>query len=196
MNNIEALERDRVYHIYNRGNNSETIFIDDENRRYFLKLYKKHISPIVDTYAYCLLGNHFHFVVRVKNIDEVDKKIKIKEPSQYFANFFNAYTKAFNKQNGRHGSLFEKPFHRKRIISESYLKDAIIYVNNNAVNHDFVRRIEDWKWSSYNCTASEIQCKIDIDKETVIDTFDDKENFIFMHKSFKYIPDELSSYYI
>jgi REP element-mobilizing transposase RayT len=55
-----------VYHIYNRGNNGESIFIEERNYDYFMKLYSKYISPKAETFAYCLLRNHFHFMVRIK----------------------------------------------------------------------------------------------------------------------------------
>ena len=51
------LESGSFYHIYNRGNNSEVIFRELENYLYFLKLLKKHINPVADIYAYCLLNN-------------------------------------------------------------------------------------------------------------------------------------------
>ncbi|MEM9776697.1 MAG: transposase, partial [Chloroflexota bacterium] len=58
------------YHIYNRGNNGENIFIEAKNYSYFLRLYIKHIELVAFTYAYCLLRNHFHFLVRVKTDEE------------------------------------------------------------------------------------------------------------------------------
>jgi putative transposase len=48
-----------IYHVFNRGNNKENIFFEEENYRYFLELLKKHLLPIADIYAYCLLKNHF-----------------------------------------------------------------------------------------------------------------------------------------
>jgi len=56
------------YHIYNRGNNRENIFLEERNYRYFLQLYLKYIEPIAWTFAYCLLRNHFHFLVRIKDL--------------------------------------------------------------------------------------------------------------------------------
>ncbi len=60
------------YHIYNRGNNREDIFIEPPNYSYFLSLYAKYIDPVADTYAYCLLRNHFHLLVRIKMEEETD----------------------------------------------------------------------------------------------------------------------------
>ena len=62
---LEVLEKDKFYHIYNRGINGEIIFASNENKRYFLKLYLKYLENKADTFAYCLMDNHFHFVTRV-----------------------------------------------------------------------------------------------------------------------------------
>src|SRR5436190_23829542 len=58
------------YHIYNRGNNHENLFLEQRNYPYFLSLYAKHIEPVADSHAYCLLRNHFHFLVRIKTEQE------------------------------------------------------------------------------------------------------------------------------
>ncbi len=80
--NIELLEPDRIYHIYNRGINGENIFQEERNYRYFLEKYAKYIEPIADTFAYCLLKNHFHIAIRTKSEAEivdfyVERKTKI-----------------------------------------------------------------------------------------------------------------------
>jgi putative transposase len=71
MSSPEPLQPDQYYHIYNRGINGETRFRQERNYRYFLKLWSKHVEPIAETYAYCLLSNHFHFLVRIKEIETV-----------------------------------------------------------------------------------------------------------------------------
>lgn len=69
--NIELLEPDRIYHIYNRGINGENIFKEERNYRYFLEKYAKYVEPIADTFAYCLLKNHFHIAIRTKSEKEI-----------------------------------------------------------------------------------------------------------------------------
>lgn len=64
---IDNIEEGSFYHIYNRGNNGGDIFFDDENYNYFLKLLAKYITPVADIYAYCLMRNHFHLLVRIKS---------------------------------------------------------------------------------------------------------------------------------
>ena len=66
MQQIEALTYGNYYHIYNRGINSCDLFRTTDNYEYFLNLYDKYISPIADTYAWVLMPNHFHFLIKVK----------------------------------------------------------------------------------------------------------------------------------
>ncbi len=54
------LEKGNYYHIYNRGNNGIDVFFDSESYYHFLRLFDRYISPIAETYAWCLLKNHFH----------------------------------------------------------------------------------------------------------------------------------------
>ena len=61
MTSPSPLEYGQYYHIYNRGNNGENLFFEERNYPYFLKLYAHHILPVADTYAYCLLRNHFQY---------------------------------------------------------------------------------------------------------------------------------------
>jgi REP element-mobilizing transposase RayT len=76
MTSPSPLLYNTYYHIYNRGTNGENIFIEERNYEYFLKLYEKHILPIADTFAYCLLKNHFHISVRIKSEEEIFSFIK------------------------------------------------------------------------------------------------------------------------
>jgi REP element-mobilizing transposase RayT len=113
------LEHGHVYHIYSRGNNRENLFVEERNYRYFLALYARHVEPVADTFAYCLLPNHFHFLVRVQDLSGPPLTGQ-KKPSQHFSNLFNAYTKAFNKVYGRSGALFQRPFGRVPVTSDAY----------------------------------------------------------------------------
>jgi len=60
------LQADRFYHIFNKGINSDLIFFNDENCNYFLKKAKLYLIPYFEVYAYCLILNHFHFVLKTK----------------------------------------------------------------------------------------------------------------------------------
>ena len=71
MTSPSPLLFDTYYHIYNRGNNRENIFIQERNYEHFLKLYFEYIDPIAETFAYCLLRNHFHVSLRIKSEEEI-----------------------------------------------------------------------------------------------------------------------------
>ena len=182
------LEKGNYYHIYNRGNNGIDVFFDTDSYYYFLKLYDKYISPIADTYAWCLLKNHFHLLVYTRMDHEIEnekleystiQKPKIIEPSKQFGFLFNAYTQAINKKFNRTGGLFEKPFERKKITSEKYLQNLICYINNNPVQHGFVKQMNLYPWSSYDSILSEKPTKIK--RKEILKLYGNKEEFISYH---------------
>jgi putative transposase len=179
MQITEPLEFGKYYHIYNRGINSENIFKENRNHEYFLILYNKHIDPIAETFAWCLLKNHFHLLVRIKTFEEISKAKKVIPPHQSFGNLFNAYTKAINKGYNRHGSLFERSFKRKLIDNESYLRSVIKYIHYNPVNHGFCEHPIEYPWSSYLTCVSEKPTKLK--REKVISLFENIESLKAHH---------------
>ncbi len=73
----ELLVKGNYYHIFNRDNNSADLFFEDENYRSFLKLYDKYINLVTNTYAWCLMKNHFHFLIYLKEEGRSRKRINI-----------------------------------------------------------------------------------------------------------------------
>ncbi len=151
------------YHIYNRGNNSAPIFFETENYYHFLRLYAKYIHPIADTYAWCLLKNHFHFLIKVKEANEIDvtkftyskhDKPKLIDASRQFSHLFNAYTQSINKRYQRTGSLFESRFERKLVDSERYFNNLVYYIHHNPVHHGLTKSPLLYPWSSYGTIVS------------------------------------------
>lgn len=106
--NYIPLYKDHLYHIYNRGNGKENIFIEERNYFYFLVQYEKYLFELLDTFAYCLLPNHFHLLVRPK----VNNPEKI---SEQFRKLCISYSMSINKQEKRKGNLFQRGFKRKII---------------------------------------------------------------------------------
>ena len=191
---IDEIEEGYFYHIYNKGNNSEKIFFSEENYAYFLKLLTKYIFPVADIYAYCLLNNHFHILVRIKEKNEIEiNKLKfstVEKPkevsaSRQFSHFLNAYSQAVNKKYARTGSLFEKRFERKRISDNHYLRQVILYINTNPLKHNLVENPKDYKWSSYNSHISNAKTKLK--RKEVIELFDDVDNFVLCHKNYDFL---------
>jgi putative transposase len=184
----EPLDFGNYYHIYNRGNNGIDVFFESENYDYFLKLYHQYIYPIAETFAWCLMKNHFHFLVYIRNEQEVltdlleystVDKPKILDPSKQFGHLFNAYTQAINKKHSRTGSLFEKPFERKRVTSEKYLKNLIYYIHNNPVHHGFTQTMIEYPWSSYSSILSDKSTKLK--RGEIIEIYGSRDNFIDHH---------------
>lgn len=179
---------DTYYHIYNRGINRENIFIEERNYDYFLQLYEKHIEPVVDTFGYCLLRNHFHLLVRVKSKDEIQSQIqslRVSEilrdsyASKKFSDFFNAYAKAINKAYDRTGSLFQHPFRRVPIATDRQFWNVIAYIHQNPQKHGFVEDFRDWKYSSYGIMIADTPTHMQ--RQVVLDWFGGKEEYLRLH---------------
>ena len=191
----EPLQYGRLYHIYNRGNNGENLFVQQRNYPYFLQLYANHIQPIAETYAYCLLPNHFHLAIRtyteeeqeayraaqIGPISKIRPIFKPQNPSRAFNNLFIAYARAFNKATGRTGVLFETPFGRKPIESQRYLLTLITYIHHNPQKHGFVADFRDWPWSSYGAVLSSKPTKLN--RADVLDWYNGRAAFIAAHET-------------
>ena len=180
MQILPALEYGRYYHIFNRGINRENIFFEERNYHYFLDLYAKYIEPIAETYAYCLLGNHFHLLVRIRTEEEqktfqVLKTWKVLSPTQQFSNLFNAYAKAINKAYNRTGGLFQERFGRIPVTSDEYFVHLIHYIHFNPQKHGFVTDFRDYPWSSYSALASNRPTKLKRDE--ILTWFNGREMF-------------------
>ena len=178
MTSPTPLEYGQYYHIYNRGNNGQDLFFEERNYPYFLKLYAHHILPVADTHAYCLLRNHFHLLVRIKTEEEqaqtqtlqtlrVSETLRVsrpRSPSQQFGNLFNAYAKAINKAYDRTGSLFENPFGRIPVTSESYLVYLVTYIHQNPQKHGLATDFRAWSHSSYHAVVSQQPTNLERDE--------------------------------
>ncbi|WP_300976911.1 transposase [Flavobacterium sp.] len=193
----EILVPDAFYHIYNRGINSGKIFSNQENYLFFLSKFATFLSPLCEVYAYCLLPNHFHFLIKVKSEKEIrtfvskgndsnfsfhqEKGLHSYESivSKQIGKFISSYSQAYNKVNKRHGPLLESPFKRKRIDSEEYLRNLIVYIHLNPVgfNVDF----STYQYSSYKSILS--KQKTLLKREETIAFFEDVENFVYLHGS-------------
>ena len=198
---IPVLECRRFYHIYNRGNGGENVFREERNYAYFMTLYAKHIEPVAETYAYCLLKNHFHFLTRVRedktfrvsgNPKGLDSPKGLNPPTQAFSNFFNAYAKAFNKMYQRGGSLFQKPFGRILVDDENYFANLVHYIHFNPQKHGFVRDFREWHQSSYHAFYSDKPSRLK--REQVLEWFHGRATFDDTHR--KLIDESLVRIYV
>ena len=185
------MEPGKFYHLYNHANGSENLFRSQENYRYFLSRYKHFIDPIADTYSYCLMPNHIHFLVQLKNEVALEatfgkfetfQKLEAKLSKQ-FANLFSSYTQAYNKMYSRRGSLFIPNFKRSEITDDTYLTTVIVYIHRNPVHHGFTIDWTKWRWSSYQTILSEKPTSLK--REEVLKWFGNKDEFFKLHRDEK-----------
>jgi putative transposase len=171
---MEPLRPGAHYHIYNRGNNRENLFVQEKNYRYFLALYGKYIEPVAETFAYCLLPNHFHLLVRIRDSETTS-------PSKAFSNLFNAYARAFNRAYGRTGALFQRPFQRIEVTTNEYLRQLVVYIHRNPEHHKLIANFRDWPFSSYPALITTSSTKVQ--RGTVCEWFEGVESLISAHES-------------
>ena len=188
MQTLTPLQPGSYYHIYNRGVNRENIFREERNYAYFLRLYTKHITPVAETFAYCLLRNHFHLLVRIREYlqtDAVSKTASVSTPvspalaSKAFNNFLTAYAKAINKAYERTGALFQHHFGRIPITSDRYYAALVRYIHHNPRKHGFVSNFRDWPYSSYHALLSDKPTRLE--RATVLDWFDGARGMRELH---------------
>lgn len=165
--------KDKIYHLYNRGNGKERLFYTDENYNHFLRLYRKYLYNDLNTFAYCLMPNHFHLLVRITN--NVPQIV-----SENFRKFFISYSMAINIQEERKGNLFQRTFKRKIIEEENYLYAAIYYIHANPVHHGIINDLTLYKFSSFNDlfkNNGDLLCRNEI-----MEWFEGVEGFFNYHK--------------
>ncbi|MEO1050169.1 MAG: hypothetical protein AAFX87_06075 [Bacteroidota bacterium] len=190
------------YHFYNRGNQQQIIFFSDENYLYFLRKVRKEITLYCDVLAYCLMPNHFHFLIRIKDEDHpiapnsngtIKSDQMIMHPlSRKIGTLQSSYTRAIQKQNGFTGSLFQQKSKSKHLEDPQYLLNCFHYIHQNPLRARLVKRMEDWPYSSYADYARLRDGKLPARQMAYeyLDIPEDGE--LFMKQSQEVIPDGLA----
>ncbi|MDX1936306.1 MAG: hypothetical protein SFU21_04290, partial [Flavihumibacter sp.] len=169
-----------------------------------LKRFKDFISPFVDCWAYCLLKNHCHFIIKIKHVQEIEtivleRPIEERTVSQkqflldkerntaidvmlerQVNSFLVSYTNYIKNKYNRSGGLFQKPFKRVNIQGDGYLQQAIVYVNANAEKHMIVKDFATYPYSSYAAIIKNENSLVK--QEEVLVFFESKDNFIKVHQ--------------
>jgi putative transposase len=135
-------------HVLNRANDGKPLFpkVDDYVR--FLSLMRRTAEQIsVDLYAYCLMPTHFHFVLSVKNGDDL---------SAYMRLLLNRHVRQHQRIHGTigRGHIYQGRFKNFVIGDSLHLKNVLRYVESNAWRADLVEQAEHWPWSSLSALAS------------------------------------------
>ena len=181
------MEEGKFYHIYNRTNNYEKLFLNRENYLFFLRKYKHYLLKHVETHAYCLMPTHFHLLVRIKETEgnnDISEPIDGSPPplsslEKAFKNFFISYVKSFNKVYGRHGSLFQPKYKKKCVEDDEHYTNVISYIHLNPVKAKLCSTPSDWPYSSYTAILDEYPTQVE--RKAILEHFGNKKAFIDFH---------------
>lgn len=148
------IEPNRIYHFFNQGNNKERIYFQDRNMAYFLNKASQYLSQHCDILAYCLMPNHFHFLIHTQPsaIEEIIQgPVTMNKLSASIQHLQSTYTKAINKQEGRSGSLFRQKAKLKPVEKgdKNYPFIAFHYIHQNPMKAGLVTKMEHWPYSSF-----------------------------------------------
>lgn len=192
--------RQNIYHIYNRGNNKQTIFFTDANYIYFLQKVRKYILPHCDILAYVLMPNHFHFLIHADERTEKqlpDRTITKNILSEGFRLLLSSFTKGINKQEERTGNLIQQKtkckcvYDASNVREQGYASTCFYYIHQNPLRAGIVDNIEDWQYSSYRDYAglrNGTLCNQQLAQEVLDITLEDtKQNKILSEEALKNI---------
>lgn len=150
-------EAECIYHIYNRGNKKQRIFFKEENYLYFLRKLRVELLPYCEILAYCLMPNHFHFIVFIKSkslnlLDNSNKRNKTLNNA--IAILLRSYTRSMQAQENFTGSLFQQKTKAKELIDTdnatiNYTSLCAHYIHFNPLKAKIVENLEEWEFSSY-----------------------------------------------
>jgi len=134
-------EQGSYYHIYNRGADRRSIFVDDGDFKNFLwRIQQYRRQYAVTVIAYCLMFNHFHFLVRQDGPDKA---------GLVFQHTCNGYAQRFNNRYDREGTLFQGRFRVVPITDDTHPRHLCRYIHGNPVKDGFAIRPELWIYSNY-----------------------------------------------
>jgi len=163
----------KIYHIYNRGHNYNQVFFKLGDYTMFIRLLKKYLLNVSKVYAYCLLPNHYHFMIRINEHSQLG------EFSNQFRKFILAYTNIINYRERRSGGLFLYPFKRIEINSKDYFKRLIFYIHFNPQKHNISESYKTYAHCSfihYLSNHSSFVCTSD-----VYEIFGSRADFLQYH---------------
>ena len=157
------LVANHIFHVYNRGNQRQTIFFEREHYLYFLRKVREYLRPHCSILAYCLMPNHFHLLIYAneQTIAPAEALRRHSDSPKVDMNNFahgmkmllSSYTKGVNKQMGLSGSLFTQNTKAKQVSSElaqeDYRLTGFHYIHQNPHTAGLVTDLADWEYSSF-----------------------------------------------
>ncbi len=146
-------EQDAVYHVYNRGNQRQTIFFEESNYLLFLKKIREQLLHYCDVVTWCLMPNHFHLMIYAKS-DGCEGRIsgitEMQKLSYKIGILLSGYTSVINKQRGLSGGLFQKKTKAKKLESTEDVIRCMHYIHQNPLSAGLTDdSLEGWEYSSF-----------------------------------------------
>ncbi len=130
-----------IYHLMLKGINAQQIFHDDEDNQRFLKTLKEYKTVCgYELYAYCLMGNHVHLLLKESNepLENIIKRIA------------SSYVYWYNLKYQRQGHLFQDRFRSEPVENDAYFMTAIRYIHQNPIKAGLAKTLESYRYSSYH----------------------------------------------
>ena len=189
-----------IYHVYNRGNWKQDIFLDEQDMNFFLYKIRQYLFPerekMVDSIklkinplpensfslvSYCLMPNHYHFLLRQDTDVPTNKLI---------SRVCTSYSKYFNKKYNRVGHLFQDQFKQVTVGDNDYLRWLTCYIHQNPKVAQITKNAEGYNWSSYAHYLGKRKDNIVRGEETVLSQFKNKADYKkFVEESYQIIKD-------
>ena len=161
---------DACYHVMNRGRGRQSIFHSPDYYQSFLKcLEEAHRRFQLEILAYCLMGNHYHLLVRTPNANL----------SRVMRHVNGQYTQRYNRLKKTDGPLFRGRYKAILIDADSYLLQVSRYIHRNPIEtkKPMVKQLEKYPWSSYRCYVNQEKSPAWLDRETVLAMLGSKRRF-------------------
>ncbi|MGJ7508480.1 transposase [Variovorax sp. GT1P44] len=132
---------DQPHHVIQRGNNRQPVFVDREDREFFLSLLGENAARFaIAFHAYVLMDNHFHLLATPSTADGLP---------QWMQAVGRRYVRYFNDRHGRTGTLWEGRYRSTLIQTERYLLACMVYIDLNPVRAGVAAEARDYAWSSH-----------------------------------------------
>lgn len=129
-----------IYHVMIRGINQQNIFVDDEdNEKFIATLARYQKENEYEIYAYCLMGNHVHLLIKEGNEELANSMRRIGASYVYW----------YNWQYNRKGHLFQDRYKSEPVEDDTYFLTVLRYIHQNPVKAGLVNNITLYRWSSY-----------------------------------------------
>ena len=142
-----------TYYVFGRTAGNEVAFNSDSDYSIFLSKYGEVIQPIASTFAYCLLPDQYHFLVRISKKDRIPVSLDTSQEktfiSKQFGRLMNSFTLEINNQRNRRGNLFIRPFRRDPFENDEVLVNSIRMIHLLPVESGLCDHPGKWLHSSY-----------------------------------------------